>query len=341
MTRIKKGIHRFLMSTGIVVVLIAGSSQAMAARYVKIAVIGDIPRISKNQDPQKMVAQVIAYWEKQFKQVLPSHPDLIVLTEACDRPAGLSREEQRAYFQLRKDQVRDYFSTVAKQNNCYIAFGTKRFDENGVFWNSTCVLDRAGNLAGIYNKNFPTISELESGIKAGDEVPLIECDFGSVACAICYDLNFPELLEKIRKAGPDLILFSSMYHGGLVQNYWAYAGRAFLVASVGDRGAPSQIRDPQGDVVVATTNYFNYLTARVNLDCTLVHLDGNGNKLARLKEKYGEGVTIKDPGLVGSVLVTSEIDVPVAQMIREFEIELLDDYFDRSRAERLRQLNGL
>ncbi|MEL7585980.1 MAG: carbon-nitrogen hydrolase family protein [Prolixibacteraceae bacterium] len=335
----KRVTHLFLFSVAVLTVVLACGGRVSAAKYINIAVIGDIPRVSKSQDPQKLVDQVIAFWEKQLNQVLPSRPDLIVLTEACDRPAGLSREEQLAYFEVRKDQVREYFSIVAKRNNCYIAFGTKRFDESGTLWNSTYVLDRSGKVAGIYNKNFPTIGELNSGIEASDEVPLIACDFGNVVCAICYDLNFPELLEKIRKAGPDLILFSSMYHGGLVQNYWAYASRAFFVGSIGDRGAPSQIRDPQGDVLAATTNYFNYLTARVNLDCALVHLDGNGGKLVRLKEQYGEGVTIKDPGLVGSVLVTSETDVPVAQMIREFDIELLDDYFDRSRAERVKQFN--
>jgi len=313
-----------------------------AANYVKVAVIGDTPRLNKNQEPQKLVDQVIAFWEKQLKQVLPDKPDLIVLTEACDRPAGMSREEQRNYYHVRKDQVKDYFASVAKVNRCYIAFGTKRQAEDGTWFNSSYVLDREGKVAGVYNKNFPTIGEIESGIQASDEAPIIQCDFGRVALAICFDLNFQELLVKYQNAKPDLILFSSMYHGGLVQDYWAYSCRSFFVGSAGFRTIPSEIRNPLGEVVAGTTNYFNFVVATINLDRQLVHLDGNWEKLVRLKEKYGEDVTIHDPGQVGCVLVTSEHDrIGVDQMIREFEIELLDDYFDRSREARLETENKI
>jgi hypothetical protein len=173
---------------------------------------------------------------------------------------------------------------------------------------------------------------MESGITAGDEVPVIQCDFGRVACAICFDLNFQELLEKYQEAKPDIILFSSMYHGGLVQSYWAYSCRSFFVGAIGGRANPSEIRDPLGDVITGTTNYFNYTVARINLDCRLVHLDYNWEKLDRMKEKYGEAVSVKDPGRVGAVLVTcNDANKTVEQMLGEFNIELLDDYFDRSR----------
>jgi predicted amidohydrolase len=63
--------------------------------------------------------------------VLPDKPDLIVLPEACDRPAGMSMEIQFRYF------------------------------------------------------------------KAGKEAPVFQCDFGRIACAVCFDLNFDELGEEI------------------------------------------------------------------------------------------------------------------------------------------------
>ena len=312
----------------------------MASNYVKVAVIGTVPRVDKHQDEQKIVDQVIEFWKKEFAQVLPDKPDLIVLTEACDRPAGMSTEEQFRYFRARGNRVRDFFASVAKESHCYIAFGMKRQDIGGTWYNSSYVIDRNGSDAGIYNKNFPTIGEMEAGIKAGDDVPLIKCDFGTVACAICFDLNFQELLEKFQKIKPDIILFSSMYHGGLVQSYWAYSCRAFFVGSIGG-STPSEIRNPLGDVLASNTNYFDYVVAKINLDSRLVHLDGNWEKLARLKEKYGKKVTIVDPGEVGAVLVTSEDeDVSVNQMIDEFKIELLDDYFDRSRQARKIPVSG-
>jgi hypothetical protein len=46
-------------------------------------------------------------------------------------------------------------------------------------------------------------------------------------------------------------------------------------------------------------------------------------------------VNIFDPGLLAPVLVTSESDQrTIGDMLREFEMEPIDDYFDRSRAAR-------
>jgi hypothetical protein len=311
-------------------ILMINAGIANAERHVTVATIGNAPTSIVSDNKQEIVNHVIAFWEKELKQVLPDKPDLIVLPEVCD----LSGEGED-YLKVRKNQVLDYFSSVAKTNHCYIAFGMDREEKEGLWRNSCVVLDRKGGIAGIYNKNFPTIREMESGIKACNDSPVITCDFGRVAIAICFDLNFDELRLRYVKEKPDLIIFSSMYHGGVEQNYWAYSCRAYFVGSV-YRQTPSEIRNPMGDVVASSTNYFDFAVARINLDCALVHLDYNWEKLTALKEKYGPDVTISDPGKLASVLITSEDSkTTVDQMIKEFGIERLDDYLNRARDFRL------
>jgi hypothetical protein len=179
---------------------------------------------------------------------------------------------------------------------------------------------------------------MESGIKACNDSPIITCDFGRIAIAICYDLNFEELRMRYVREKPDLIIFSSMYHGGIAQNIWAYTCRSYFVGSV-YRPTPSEIRNPMGEVIASSTNYFDFAVARINLDCALVHLDYNWEKLSALKEKYGTSVTVSDPGELASVLVTSkDSKTTVDQMIKEFGIERLDDYLNRAR--QFRQSNG-
>lgn len=95
-----------------------------------------------------------------------------------------------------------------------------------------------------------------------------------------------------------------------------------------------------GEIVATSTNYFDFAVSRINLDCKLVHLDFNQTKLTALKEKYGTSVIITDPGKLASVLVTSEDkNVTVDQMIKEFDIELLDDYLNRAGDFRLKKGN--
>jgi hypothetical protein len=308
-------------------------NNAWACNYVKIATIGaPSPQLNLDQEPQELVNEMIAFWKNELAPVLPDKPDLIVLPEACDRPAGMNIDLQLQYFKVRGDQVMDYFKTVARENECYIAFGMKHQLEDGSWRNSCMLLDRKGNITGIYNKNFPTIGEMEAGIKAGKGAPVFECDFGRVACAICFDLNFDELRQRYAEQKPDIIVFPSMYHGGLVQEHWAYTCRAYFVSSIAIASLRSEIRNPMGKVVATSTNYFHYTVGTINLDYCLAHLDYNWDKLRALKEKYGEAVTISDPSEIGSVLLTSEHEtLSIDEMVKEFEITLLDDYLQDSR----------
>jgi hypothetical protein len=304
--------------------------------YVKIATLGPRPlSIDASTEPQKVVDKMISHWRNRFAQVLPDRPDLIVVPEACDRPAGFGLDKRLKYYRVRKRQIQDFFAKVAQENNCYIVYSAAREMKDGTWRNSSTLIDRKGNVAGIYNKNHPTIGEIEEGILCGKDASIIECDFGWVAFAICFDLNFDELRLKYVKAKPDLLIFTSMYHGGLMQAYWAYSCRCHFVGAIAGRATPSEIRNPLGQVVASNTNYFDFAVATVNLDCALVHLDYNWERLRKLKAKYGPKVKITDPGCLGSVLVSSEDEkISVEEMVKEFEIELLDDYMARALAHR-------
>jgi len=306
--------------------------KARKKSYVKIATLG--PRsisVGSSVSPQKSVDKMIAHWRSRFAQVLPDKPDLIVVPEACDRPSGLSQEKLPEYYKVRKNQVQNYFAQVARENHCYMVYSAYRLMPAGSKRNSSVLIDRQGQIVGVYNKNHPTIGEIEKGVLCGKEAPVFETDFGRVAFAICFDLNFDELRLKYVKAKPDLIIFSSMYHGGMMQAYWAYSCRCHFVGAIAGKDTPSQIRDPLGRVVASTTNYFDYAVAAVNLDCTLAHLDYNWSRLRNVKSKYGPKVNITDPGFLGSVLISSEHEkITVDEMVQEFKIELLDDYFARA-----------
>jgi len=305
------------------------------ARYVSISLLAP-PALQFESDlqGQKAVEQMIKHWQMQVAKVLPDKPDLVILPEASDSYVCQNFKQVLDYYKIRGNQIRDFWRGIAKKNHCYIAYSAYRQDENGKTYNSTQIIDRQGEIAGIYNKNHLVIEEnTQAGVFYGRESPLIECDFGKVACAICFDLNFDLLRQKYVSAHPDLIIFSSMYHGGLMQNYWAYSCRAHLAAAVA--GLPSAIISPVGQIIASTTNYFPFVTARINLDCCLVHLDYNWAKLDALKKKYGRKVRIYDPGFLGSVLVYSETEeFDVQKLVKEFELELLDDYFRRALAHR-------
>lgn len=321
-------------------VLLLSTDIINASKYITVATIGNqVPVVDKTMGMQTVVEEVIRFWQMKLKQVLPDNPDLIVLPEYCDFPKGFSARDESEYLTVRKNQIQDFFASEAKKNHCYIAFGMKRQDEKGIWRNSCIIVGREGNIIGIYDKNFPTISDMDNGVSPSKYTPLIKCDFGTVGCVLCFDLNFDELRRVYVELKPDIIVFPSQYHGGLVQSYWAYTCRSFFVSSMAFREIPSEIRNPLGEIIASSTNYFDFTAARINLDHCFIHLDNNRAKLVALKKKYGAKVIITDPGKLGLVMVTSENDkISAADMIKEFEIELADDYFNRSRNHRLKQV---
>lgn len=301
------------------------------SNYVKISCVG--PRaieLDVNMPLDEAVRQMALHLESQINQVLPDQPDIIVLPEACDRPSNFPVNLRMRYYEERKDFILDKLSEAASENKCYIAYSAARKLEDGSYRNSTVLIGRDGKTVGIYNKNHVVVEETTMGaIKCGKEAKVIECDFGKVACIICFDLNFDQIRDTYRKQKPDLILFSSVYHGGLMQPYWAYSLRAHFAGAVA--GLPCQILSPDGSVINSSTNYFNYVTSTVNLDCELIHLDYNRDKFPDIKKKYGNKVKITDSGYLGSVVISSETDeFRISKIIDEFKLELLDDYFKRA-----------
>lgn len=280
---------------------------------------------------QEAVEQMKRFLEGRMKQVWPDRPDLLVLPEFCDMPHNYAKARLRDFYEARGNYIFDFLAETARRHRCYITYPSATACADGTWRNSVRLIDRDGKLAGTYHKNHPVITEIvDDGVLCGQDISVTDCDFGRVGVAICFDLNFDELRLKYKQARPDLIVFPSQYHGGIMQQYWAYSCRAHFVGSVSYR-LPSAIISPVGHILAETTNYFDFVTGTVNLDCAVVHLDGHGGKLAAMKEKYGPKVNVTDPGLLGSVLISSETDeCTTRDLIEEFQFEPLDDYFARS-----------
>lgn len=302
------------------------------AKNVRIASIPGAPlRVNDPKNYEACVQEELAYWERQLAQVVSDKPDLIVTPECCDRPAGLSREDRVPYYRVRGDRLRDFFAEAARKHHANIAYAAVRGMPDGTFRNSIQFLNRRGELDGIYNKQVLVIEENTVGnILYGRDTQAIQTDIGSVCGAICFDLNFDEPLRKTAAQHPDMLVFSSAYHGGIMQPHWAYMCRTYFISCINGTQTASII-NPVGEVVAESSNYYPYLSANVNLDYAVVHLDYNWEKLEAAKRKYGAEVEYRTPFGLGCVLLTSESDERTAgDVVSEFEIERWDDYYRRS-----------
>ena len=311
------------------------------AKYVKIATFHFGPTSVKGRPAgMSMVERVWNHLRAHIERAMLDKPDLIVLPEVADRPSDLTLPEKMAYYEERGDAILEKLAEYAREHSVFIAYNAVRRAEDGEYRNRTTLIDREGRSIYHYDKNFPVVFEMtDYRVKPGAHASVVDCELGRVGGVICFDMNFEELRREYRALAPQLVLFSSNYHGGLARNFFAYDTRSYLVASIGC-GGPGGIVNPLG-VDVATVSSYEFLTVTtVNLDYAICHLDENrGAKLDALKKKYGPKVKIETPSHLGPALITSECEEMTAMdLVREFDLELLDDYLDRSRAARAEHL---
>lgn len=250
--------------------------------------------------------------------------DLIVFSEGVEARQDMSEaEDMKAPGPLLKT-----YMDFARKEKCHIA-GSAKINENGNIYNSIVFIDDTGKILDAYYKMNLTQGEIEKGHKSGKKAVVVDTKIGRIGGIICFDLNFQDVREEYIKLKPDIIAFASMYHGGLMQEFWAYQCRAFFVSALYFMGGG--ILDPFGRPVSLTDCYTSTAMAKINLDRVMVHLDSNRDKFPAILKKYKDEVTIDIPPNIAPALIYSNTEKRTAMdLVNEFGLELLDDYLARS-----------
>jgi hypothetical protein len=202
--------------------------------------------------------------------------------------------------------------------------------------NVSIYIDHRGEVLGRYRKMFPTFGEMDSGIQCGADAVVVDTDFGRVGFAICFDLNYEEVRNALRPLRPDVIVFSSMYRGGLKVPFWSLDVGSYLVSSV-----PTELGMivDRGGKVLDIAHYEALVTASVNLNSIQLHMDYNWEKMDAMLAKYGPQLHFSYSTPEARYVISSET-VPIADVVKEFELMDVQDYFREVRRRRSAELAG-
>ncbi len=191
--------------------------------------------------------------------------DLIVLPEtwatgyfAFDRYVDESEEINGDFVQR--------FSSKAKEVQSYLFAGSFIERNNGKFYNTSVLFSPNGDLIGTYRKIhlFRYGSQEGKILTRGNEITVVDTDFGKVGLSTCYDLRFPELYRAQVDLGAELLLVTSAWpharleHWKIFNTARALENQCFLISSncVGNThgvhlGGHSQVVDPWGIVMAS------------------------------------------------------------------------------------------
>jgi len=262
-----------------------------------------------------------------------NRPDLVCLPEAF-ATASVAAEPGKDLAENVAGPTTDAVSRRAKENECYVICPV-RTRRNSKVWNSAVVIDRSGEVFGIYDKVHPVTTSsdytvFENGVTPGGDAPVFDLDFGRVGIQICFDAGFPETWEQLAQKGARMVFWPSAYNGGFPLQVYAYLHHYYVVSSV--RSDKSRIIDPCGRILAETDRHVNVIYRDVNLDYIVSHYDFNYSIPDRILKAYPGRVNIRSYIDDGHFVVEPIDDtLTTAQLQNEFGFESTFQYHQRHR----------
>lgn len=272
---------------------------------------------------------------ERMNETIGMKPDVICLPELFDT---MWVQEQKDLAEVAEDEktpgpVTSQIAAFAKKNRCYVVCPI--FTRNGGhFYNSSLLIDRKGDIAGVYHKAHPVKSEILPGqaFKGGGVVPgaidqpVIETDFGKVGMQICYDAYWDDGWNNLRDKGADIVFFPSAMPAGRILNYYAQKNSYCIVSSTGD---DARIIDISGNDLDRTSDFVVIAWATVNLDKVNVDVWPANSRIAGLYKKYGNRIGVKVWAETDVITIENrDPDLNLVTVLKEFGIQALSEYLD-------------
>ena len=277
-------------------------------------------------------------------KVAQDQPDFICYPEIC--ACGAAGFERGLDSAPELDPFIEQVGKIAKefQTALIVPFIERR---GKLRFNSVPIVNKQGELVLVYRKNFPTIGEMEAGVSPGEETPVAECDGVRVGAAVCFDLNFDRVAERLERQRAQLVFWPSMYWGGRLLQHWAMrygfaiAAAFSLESAIVDRNGSFLARQGADTYQVRAGYLPPWASADINIRSELFHLDDNRARFQEMRAKYGPAIQIEVMEPEGFFILSSrQSDLTIEQLASEFKLETLREYLARSvrmREERIGQ----
>jgi beta-ureidopropionase len=276
---------------------------------------------------EDVVQQVIA----RMDRLAANQPDIVCLTETFQMAAMQPKPKYDQLAEPIPGPTTTRMAQWARAHNSYIICPILE-SQGGKIYNTAVVLDRTGQVAGTYRKVHVVENEMQSGASCGRSAPAaIQTDFGKIGIQTCFDVNWPDGWDALKRQGAELVIWPSAYPGGRALYPMAWRHAYHIVNVPWYKPGAAEIIDISGDVIASSGQWEPWLCARVNLEKGLFHLDFQIEKLRKLEAKYGRSVRVKWLHLENWFLLEAvEKGLTIAQLKSEFGLVPLDEYLARA-----------
>jgi predicted amidohydrolase len=226
-------------------------------------------------------------------------------------------------------------SLLARTHRTYIVCPIDRIDGDRRL-NSAVVLDREGEVVAVYDKVYPYWSEfdLRPVVEVGEDTLVVETDFGRVGVAICFDVNFPAVWQRMADQGAELVIWPSAYSAGTMLQAYSLIHH-FTIVSTTQTG-DCQVYDITGERILDERSVdITVSRAMLDLDRGIYHENFNLAKRDQLLSEHGNDVALEQSLSREQwfVLKAKRPGISARSLAKCYGLEELRDYIMRSRCE--------
>ena len=258
-------------------------------------------------------------------------PDIICLPEMFTT-RGVPHKQAEEVAQPVPGPATDRIAKKAREHRTHIICPVFEMRDGHVY-NSAVVIDRTGGIVGVYDKIHPVTSsfdftEFEGCIRPGAGPRVFDLDFGRIGILICFDIQWAAEWAATAALGPDLLFWPSAYGGGFPLQARAWDHHVSVVSSV--LTYHSRIIDITGRIIQETALGSPVTGCQIDLDRRYFHSDFNASQIGAIKTAYGRDVVVQRyPEEGGFTLASNKEGVSVANIMKEYDLELVPDYLAR------------
>lgn len=236
------------------------------------------------KDKKKNLENLEAY----LKKIAPESPDLATVGEMFSCP--YATENFPVYAEKEGGETWTSLSELAAKYQIYLSAGSvPEVDDQGKVYNTAYVFDRQGRQIAKHRKMHLFDIAIQGGqyfresdtLTAGDQVTVLDTEFGKIGLCICFDFRFPELARLMVDQGAKVILVPAAFNMTTGPSHWelmhrsrALDNQCFVVSTSPARDTKadyvawghSLIVSPWGDVVAEMDEREGYIITIIDLN---------------------------------------------------------------------------
>ena len=287
--------------------------------------------------PVKTIEQRMKDVLERMESVYAFGPDIICLPEEVNQSwvdETLSLQDV-AEDETSPGPITSMLADIARKQHCYITCPiiTKK---DGLFYDSTILLNREGTIDGVFHKVHPTSTEIlpNQYFKGGGVTPgpirseVYKTDFGIVGFQICFDAEWSDGWNSLKEDGAEIVCFSSQGPFTNTLRNHAWINNYYIVSATGE---DAQVIDITGDVIASDGEFARWVCAPVNLEKEFLHIWPNIKKFDDIQRKYKRKISFKIYHPENwATLESLDPDIKVRDILKEYEIPTYDEQLRKS-----------